>query len=247
MALREEIRKKQEEYFATATIWQKISYLIQYYGVRTLLIGAALLFIGSFIYHHLTDPDTVLNGTFVNYDTNRASIKPEELANNFLSTQKIDTNEYTAEFYTNIRMQSAETSANRQIDSSFSTQIGSGVFDFTVCPLDILKTYAYGNYFVDLTTILSKEQIKTYEPYFLYIDMEVLAERHNKLKDIPLPDPQKPEDMGKPIPVMLNVSSSSIIQEIYGEDASNICYAIIPKGEHGENAIKFLEYIFPKS
>lgn len=243
MTLREEVTKKRQEYFATATTKEKIAYLVQYYGIRTLLIGIAVFFIGSWIYHLITDPERILSGTFVNYNLYDTTLNVDELEKDFLSAQKIDESEYMADFLTNITIVQSEETAEPQSVQTLYTQIASGVLDFAVADIEILKNYAYGYHFADLTTILSEEQIEIFKPYFLYVDIAVMEERQEKHEDIPLPDMRNPEAMENPIPVLLDISNCPIIQEIYGENSSDICYGIIRKGEHQDNAIKFLEYL----
>ena len=243
MTLREEVTKKRQEYFATATPKEKFAYLVQYYGVRTLLIGIAVFFIGSWIYHLITDPERILSGTFINYNLYDTTVDKEELANEFLASQNIDPTEYVAEIQTNITIIQSEEYNGYQMDQALYTQLASGVLDFAVGEISALSNYAYGYHFVDLTTILSKEQIEVFKPYFFYIDLAVLEERQEKHEEIPLPDMRNPEAMKQPIPVLIDISNCPIIQEIYGENSSDICYGIIRKGEHQENAIKFLEYL----
>ena len=243
MTLREEVTKKRQEYFETATTKEKIAYLIQYYGIRTILICIAALFIGSWIYHLITDPERILSGTFVNYNLYDTTLNIDELEKDFLSAQKIDESEYMADFLTNITIVQSEEATGQQNDQTLYTQIASGVLDFAVADIEVLKNYAYGYHFADLTTILSKEQIEYFEPYFLYVDIAVMEERQEKHEEIPLPDMRNPEAMENPLPVLLDISNCPIIQEIYGENSSDICYGIIRKGEHQDNAIKFLEYL----
>lgn len=243
MTLREEVTKKRQEYFATATTKEKIAYFVQYYGIRTLLIGIAVFFIGSWIYHLITDPERILTGTFVNYTLYDTTLSADELEKDFLSAQKIDESNYMAEFLTNITMVQSEETNTYQIDQALYTQLASGVLDFAVAEAELLKNYAYGYHFFDLTTILSKKQIKYFEPYFLYVDIAAMEERQEKHEDIPLPDMRNPEAMKNPIPVLIDISNSPIIQEIYGEHSSDICYGILRKGEQKDNAVKFLEYL----
>ena len=243
MTLHEEITQKRQEYFATATPKQKLSYLLQYYGLRTLLICAAVIFIVSWICHLATAPERILTGTFVNYNLYNTTLNVDELENDFLSAQNIDSTKYIADFQTNITLVQSDEASTYQSNQALYTQIASGMFDFAVGELNFLSNYAYGYHFVDLTTVLSKEQIKVFEPYFLYIDLDVLIERQEKKEELPLPDFRNPDAMKKPIPVLVDISHCPITQEIYTTNSSDICYGIIRKNEHQENAIKFLEYL----
>lgn len=243
MTLHEEIRKKQKEYFENATTYQKLVYLIRYYGVRTLITCISLFLVVIFIYKQTTEPECILNGTFVNYNVANTSLDKEVLAKNFLTEKNFDTSQYKAEFRTNITIAQSSENADWKIEQNLYAQIASGVLDFAVGELEFLDTYAYGHHFNDLTVILTEKQIELFKPYFLYIDMDVLSKRHETQEDIPFPDFRKPDEMKQPIPVMLDLSNFPIIQEIYGSNCSNICYGIIKKGENQENAIKFLEYL----
>lgn len=243
MTLHEEITKKRQEYFKTATTKQKFAYFVQYYGLSTLLICIAAFFIVSWIYHLIVAPERILCGTFVNYNLCDTTLNINELESDFLTTHNIDESEYIAEFLTNITIiQSEETNA-QQSDHALYTQVSSGVLDFAIAEADILKNYAYGYQFVDLTTILSAEQIEIFEPYFLYVDLDVMIEQQEKLEELPLPDMKNPKVMKNPIPVLIDMSDYAIIQEIYGKNSSNICYGIIRKCENPQNAISFLQYL----
>lgn len=243
MALRDEIIRERKQYFAKSTMAEKVAYLFHYYGIQTLLLCIALFFFASFIYHYLTEPKCILNGTFVSFNSNSTSNNASKLAEDFLSSQNLDTSDYKVDFRTNITLYHPGESDEWQIEQALYTQISSGILDFAVGDLDIMNTYAYGYHFADLTTILSKEQIKIFEPYFLYVDLDVLIERSETHTDIPFSDFRQPENMKNPIPMMLDLSTSSLIQEIYGEKSNNICYGIIKKGENQKNAINFLEYL----
>ena len=222
MTLREEIKKKRDAYFETATTKQKLSYLIQYYGIRAVLICTIICFIGSWIYHLITDPEIILNGTFVNYNLYNTTLDVNVLEKDFLSVQNINESEYEADFRTNIVIIESEEANDRPSLQSLDTQIASGVLDFAIADIEILESYAYGYHFVDLTTVLSKEQIDYFKPYFLYVDLDVMAQRQEKHEDIPIPDMRNPEIMKNPIPVLIDISNCPIIQEIYGEKSTDI-------------------------
>jgi len=112
---------------------------------------------------------------------------------------------------------------------------------------DNLITYGYVQTLVDLSTILTDEQMKLYEPYFRYVDRAVSdTQDFKKLTATELPDCGKPESMKQPIPVMIDLTQCETITNLYGRDVPNLCIGIVSTGENQENAVKFLDYIMKK-
>ena len=91
------------------------------------------------------------------------------------------------------------------------------MLDFVVCDITSMENLAYSEFFVDLSTVLTKEQLDAYAPYLLYMDMAFLedlkeiVESENYDVEIEVPDSTKPETMEKPIPVFINISGSAYL------------------------------------
>lgn len=124
-----------------------------------------------------------------------------------------------------------------------SNLLSSGVFDFVVADSELLMRYAYGYNFIDLTTVLTEQQLEYYKPYLRYIVIEVLSERLETHTDIPFPDCMKPEDMQQPIPVMVDLSQCKAMQQYYGQHSKNLVFATLRVGEHQENTLNFLDHL----
>lgn len=246
MALKDEIKCTRKEYFATATLKQKFEYLIHYYGPTALLIAAILGFILYAVLQTVLQPKIVLNGTFINLYTYDTKNEANELGAKYLKEKGIDTSKYTAKFGSNLVI-SSDLAVSQQASQALISQVSAGILDFTVGSSDHLLSYGYEQIFADLTTILSEEQIKKYEPYFLYIDKEILLQKENatfeELESIEYPDCTKPEDMKNPIPVFISITESDIINDLYGFSDPHRCIGIVFNGKNQENAIEFLDYI----
>lgn len=246
MALKDDIKRERKAYFATATLKQKIEYIVHYYAPTALLIIAIIAFILYFILDAIHQPKNVLNGTFINLYTYDTRDEANELANKYLNDKGIDTTKYTATFGSNLVM-SSDLSVTQQSDQALIAQVSAGILDFTIGSSNHLLPYAYEQIFADLTTVLSEEQIEKYEPYFLYIDRTIILEKENTSLDdldgIEYPDCTKPEEMKDPIPVFIMTTESDIINDLYGFNDPHRCIGIVYNGKNQKNAIDFLDYI----
>lgn len=107
----------------------------------------------------------------------------------------------------------------------------------------------YNQYFSNLVDVLSKEQIKAYEPYFLYYDKVVLEKWDNidytseNTSEIHIPDPTRPGLMEEPVLVMINVSANNKLTDIYPEFSVNYDLGIFANSPNKENTLEFLDYL----
>lgn len=251
MALRDEIKRGREYFLESATRKEKFKYFIDYYGLRVALIAIALIALITFIIQTVTKPEPVLNGTFFNvaiYDTDDVL---DELKKDFEKAKELDTSKYSVSFNTNLTF-SKDNENNYQdytLWEGLYAQMSAKVIDFIVGTSDQLLTLAYNEAFVDLSTMLTEEQMEQYKPYFLYIDQALVTLRREddsidqEAFKIPFPDCTKPEEMEEPIPVMIDMSQMKSMQELYENNTEGLCYGIVANGENRKNAVEFLELI----
>lgn len=249
MTIRDEIRRERQAFFKQATTKEKIKYIQDYYGLRIFIILVVLFFVGLIIYHSCTKPKSILNGSFINMGLYNMNYDANELGNAFLKAEKIDTSDYETAFVSNLTILNSEDPSAYEMHQILFTQMSAGALDFLVGTPDLLLTYAYDEAFTDLSTVLTREQIEQFKPYFLYVEGDLVEERANpdtnleELSAMTFPDCRKPEEMKHPIPVMIDLTESEKVQKLYNEKASDLCYAIIYTGENQEYALKFLNYI----
>lgn len=248
MAIRDEIRRERQAYFATATTKDKIKYIRDYYGMWIVGGIIAIILVSWMIYDAVTQPEAILNGTFMNLYSHDTVDTANDLGEKFLKEQGIDTSEYAAVFGSNLFMTSGDDVSNYETNQALIAQVSAGALDFIVATSDNLLTYAYDEIFVDLSTVLTDEQMELYEPYFRYVDEAVIAQRNStetleELASIEFPDCTNPEEMEKPIPVMIDLTQSEVITGLYGQSVENQCFGIVTTGENQAKALKFLDYI----
>lgn len=247
MTEKERIKAQRKEYFANATWKQKLFYFWEFYKVHTIVIILIVIAVSSFIYHKVTDPEIILNGMFLNSYNEESDSTASDLGIEFLELQEIDTSEYDVNFNEGLYL-TGDSTTDYESEQAVWVQCAAGTVDFMVSPIEHLIDFAYQEYYTDLTTVLSEEQVEKYEPYFLYIDGDVLekmatAPADSPLDDIELPDPANPDGMKNPIPVFIDMTHCQKLTDIYGSSSDSLVFSILVNAPDAALAIDFLNYL----
>ena len=249
MAIRDEIRRERQAFFATATPKEKILYLIDYYKFHALAAIVILSLLGYGIHHAVTAPEIVLNGLMTNVYTYNQPDHPTALGREFLKSEGIDTSEYDVSIGSNITLFEEDSADNYQGSQAMMVQAASGTLDFITGPAYILISYAYGGMFADLTTMLTEDELKAYEPYFYYMDgavlkqLEAAEDEMNPTSHISIPDSTKPEEMEDPIPVFIDMTKCEKLVTAYATDLKQLCFGVVVSAPHKDMALKFMHYL----
>lgn len=247
MTEKERVKAQRKEYFANATWKQKLFYFWEYYKVHTLIVTLIIIVGSNFIYHKVTDPEMILNGIFLNSNTLENEVTAKDLGMKFLESQGIDTSKYDVNFNDGLYL-TGDSTIDYEGEQAVWVQCAAGTVDFMVSPIEHLMDFAYQEYYADLTTILSEEQIEKYEPYFLYVDGALIEEMaaapaDSPMDDIELPDPAKPEEMEKPIPLFIDMTQCQKLTDIYGSSTDSLVFSILVNAPDSALAIDFLDYL----
>ena len=127
------------------------------------------------------------------------------------------------------------------------------VLDFVTGDQQNMLQLAYGDFFVDLSAVLSAEQMQCYAPYLRYIDMAVIEEaRELDNEDMmaiingemtEFPDCTKPEQMEKPTPVFIDISECSKITAFYSENNESLLFAVMQNAPEPDAVPQWLDFI----
>ena len=249
MALMDEFREEREK-IKNGTLKQKLAYFWEYYKwyviVPILIIG----FVGSTIYQKVTAPDVVLNGVLLNVYNTEADSATQEIIDTFSKEQNLDTNEYEVTLNTSVYYSTDDSSETTNYESvqALMAWAAAGTIDFIGGDHDSMTQLAYNGYFIDLREFLSKDELKKYEPYFLYMDADVSKALDNSLENdvdpdtIAIPNCTEPESMKEPIPVMIDLSKSAKFTEIY-TNSDAIAVGLAQNAPHKEMLLEFLDFI----
>lgn len=231
------------------TVKQKWQYFLDYYKWYVIAAVALLGFAGSWIYQVVTAKDTAFNATLINAFEMTSG---EEYSQRFAEYAGIDTGEYDVIFDSSMHI---DLSSMGQ-DTYTATQrlmvyVAAGEIDVVLSDAALIEQYAYSETFEDLRTLLTEEQIERYEPYFFYLDQAVMdaideaqAEPNYDYTSIPAhPDPRKPEDMERPVPVGIYLEGAQSLGETYYFGEEDVVLAVAATSKNREAAAKFIDFV----
>ena len=235
--------------FRTGTKKQKLEYIWDYYKWHILVTVLVLCFIRQTLYTNTTAKTYVLQGVFLNNTADSDDIY--ELENDFLQKFPIDSSKEAVFFDSSLFY--IPSGNNEVAVSSYETiqvlmaRMSAGDVDFMLGDTSTLIEFAYNQYFYDLSDVLSDEQYKKYEPYFLYFDKELVELLNNSdpldYEKVSFPDPSKPELMQEPVQIMIDITLADKISKIYPYSSNDYSMAFVIDGINSEKAIEFLEYL----
>lgn len=247
MAVMDEFKSERES-IKQKSLKEKLSYFWTYYKWFVITPLIILLFFGNFVYEKLIATESVLNGVILN--VNSLNGDSTDLLNGFYEAEQIDQKEYNIELTTTLSYQpeSENASSNYTTLQALLTWQSAGMIDFICGDQASMQDLAYKGYFVDLSQFLTAEELAKYESKFLYMDQSVIEKREaalgkpEELAAIVVPACDKPEEMEKPVPVLLSLTPTEALSQTRGSNDDNIVFGIVPNIEHKELALKFIKY-----
>lgn len=248
MTHKDELNEKRKEYFQNATLKQKFVYFWEYYKIHTFIILFLVISACYLINHFLTVKSSAINGMFLNIDKIESDTSVKSLGEEFIELQEIDTSKYEVRFNDGYTLTGDET-IDYENDQAIWVQTSAGEVDFMIGPHEYTLNYGYQDYFYDLRTILSEEQIAKYEQYFLYVDVKVMEELSEQSLDldaeinIEFPASTNPDEMKEPIPAFIDLSQCEKITNLYGSRYDSIAFSIPANAKNLETALAFLDYL----
>lgn len=237
---------------------EKVMTFIKQNKIHVAIWTIGLIVLGFYAYKQLTAPTYLLCGYMLNAENTNVSVYAKVLSQDFADAYNLELAKGDVTLYTNYV---CEPDNDKKAKESLETvnhiliEQQGGNLDFVTAQTDVMTNLAYNTYidtsyvFSNLKEVLTTEQIKFYEPYFLYIDLDVVDqlnladEKNEDTSSIKLPDPTKPEKMKNPIPVFIDVSNVPRMVKIYGDKADSLAFGLVEGSPGQATALNFLEYI----
>ena len=240
--------KNAKEVFKKGTAKEKISYLWYYFKWHFIVLIIIIAMAGDLIYTNITAKEHVLQGMFLNVLAQQDI--SAELEQDYLSKYPIDIGTQDIFFDTSLyytpSMDDANASTSYETIQIITARIIGGQADFIVGDAKTLTYLAYEGYYSELADVLTDEQYEKYKPYFLYYDrtyVEYLDSLNFDDTNIIYPDPTRPDLMEDPVPLMVNVSESDILSDVYLNANNTYGLAVIANGANLENTLKFIDHL----
>ena len=253
MAVMDEF-KEEREALKNGTPKQKFSYFWYYYKWHVIISVIVIGMLVSFIYQYVNRKDTAFNAVLLNASLlDQMSSEQPDFLTDFAEKEGIDLNTNDITFDTSIRIvedsmdETSVTSTQKLMVYVAANELDSMITDF-----DSFQKYANSSLFYDLRDILTEEQLQALEPYFYYVDREVVLAIEAANDDMntdytpDYPDPLHPEDMQDPVPVGICLTDCKDLTDTYYFRGDGIVMGIYANAEHVQTAVDLAEYLLNK-
>ena len=234
------------------TLRKKIEYFWQYYKWHTILILGIIICVGNIIYTRMSEPKIELNGIILNATSSGIGERTDNLLANFLKEKKLALSKNNFLFDTSLVFLSTgkteAVSSNYATFQVLQTQSVSGKLDFIVGDAVGMTTLSYRDYFTDLRTLLTDDQFKKYEPYMCYMDLAFMEEMEESLAYydesviLEYPDCKNPAAMKNPVPVLIDLSASKEITNVYNFPIDTPVFGVVCT-THLDMTLKFMDFL----
>lgn len=217
-------------------------------------ILAAVLAVVLFLLISAGDKKVILSGMLLNHDPEVSEDMLSEAGTAFLAGLQADNADVALlTDWTYVTDDEEKAEDNYYTIQALSTYVQEGLLDFVTGDQSNMVLLAYGDFFVDLSTVLSAEQMEQYAPYLRYMDM-ALVEEAQKLDNEDMmaiingetaefPDCTKPETMEKPIPVFIDVSGCPQITAFYQDENEPLVFAVMQNAPDPDVIAQWIDFI----
>lgn len=253
MAVMDEF-KEEREALKNGTPKQKLAYFWYYYKWHVIIALVVIIMIVSFV-KQLTDrKDPAFYAVMLNASLlDQMTSEQPDFVTDFAEKEGIDLNTSDITFDTSIRIvedsmdETSSTSSQKLMVYVAANELDCMITDFTS-----FQKYANSSMFHDLRDILTDEQIQALEPYFYYVDREVVLAIEAANDDMntdytpDYPDPLHPKDMQDPVPVGICLTDCKDLTDTYYFRGDGIVMGIYANAEHVQTAVDLAEYLLNK-
>lgn len=176
MSIIEEIKEQQKKSLKNMTRKEKLAYFWDYYKIHTGVAIIILTLVSVFIYQFVTSKDYAFYVVLVNARLNSTNYETAELlAEEFREYAHIDPDKYQVSLDTSITM-SMDSQYDVANQEKMLAMMQAGIVSAIVADTKAFETYAQNEYFYDLESLLTAEELEKYGPYLYYTDAASFAD-----------------------------------------------------------------------
>lgn len=266
MSVADEIREEQKKALSAMSFKEKLAYFWDYYKVHTIITIIVLACAISFIRQYMANKDYGFYAALVNAHLADSSSELSAVwAEEFQEYAQIDPDEYLVYIDTSISLsegldaQYALTNQEKML-----AMLQAGIVNAVVGDTEVFERYARNEYFYDLESLLSSEELEKFSSYFYYTDAAAFADAGDDTyydadaranpADLVI-DHRDPSSMEQPVAVGIILTRDNMIADAgfysYLEEAntlyqgypSEVVMGIPVTNKEPELALRFLEYI----
>lgn len=220
MAVMDEFQKEREA-LKSAPFSVRIKYFWDYNRGKVIIGIILILIAGGFISAQLFKKEQVVSGVFLNCFEQEYILG--EFSEEFLLNYEFDPKKQETYFVTDLPYEVGKqaSSANMDTNQALYVYASSGVMDFIVSDSVVMDDLAKKYFFADLRDVLSEEECKALEPYFVTYENEE----------------------GEEVPVLIDIGKNERMAKAYGEDYESLQMGVMLDSAHPEKMGIFIEYL----
>ena len=220
----------------------KVSHIISYFWIPIVAVAVLIVLLISQVSSLTNRKDTVLHITCIN-----AVAKPEaveDYCSQLSQLLQVDQSKHIIGVDTSILVYQDNMPESYQIVQKLIAMVNAHETDLVFGDFNIIRNFAYSEYFCDLSDVLPHEAMIKYQDYLLYIDGTLLPNVTPLTEPIEYPDARKPETMTDPIPVALQIPSSARLSEqFYPHLTGDVAVSVVFNAKNTVNIEAFLKNI----
>ena len=252
--------KFQREKIKDKPFKEKAAYYLEYYKYPALavVVGGILLF--TLIRSIVTSKSYCFNGMMVN----SMALDSQTISSEFARIEEFDTDKYECFIDCDSLMSiNGLSETDLATSTKFIAQIQTKDLDIATFDSTNFETEAMGECMMDLSSVLSAEDLERFKDKLYYIDyaeIERLDRADDKIidhtiKEVPTMEEmqaniavhQHPENMEKPMLVGIIIDESPLVKNTYCYAGTIPVFGIIVNTQRVDSAINFLHFIFDES
>lgn len=233
------------------TLKEKICLLLVTHKGYALAAAAAVILAAVLLIAGLTAKETLLTGILLDYNPDAPEEAYDTFNRGFAEEKGLDPKLWEVRLAKNLAYSGNNSDPtfhdNFTAIDKLSDYISGGMLDFLLAQSATLESLAYSGFFSDLREILTPQQLESWAPHIRYMDMAVIEQLEQMAltkvypEDFTLPDPGKPEEMEKPVPVFIDVSGCDGMEAIWPD--SSVLLAIARNTKHPQTVRDYADYL----
>lgn len=229
---------------------ERWEYFWDYYKIPALCVVLAIVLVVQSVVSITTRRETVFSAVLLNC---KIGIQEEEFLDGFYDYAGIDSKTQTAAFYSDMLLVEGNTQVNTNTIQRIMASIAIQDLDFITGTPEAFLMVAYhsSRILVDLREFLDEETLSRYSDRLYYIDNAIIEQINapvgEQVEPSALAYPQNPKDpstMKDPIPVGIDISDRTKLQEAYYLADSTIYLGVVANTLRPELTEKFIDYLF---
>jgi len=192
---------------------EKLGYFWEYYKTQTLIIVGSIALLTAIIHAVVTSKDYALSVVAINSIGFELDKYTEEWTNDLTSRLDFDPKKYEVAIDTSISLGTDSITATEEYANvqKFAAMMSSQTIDVLVANTSIYEQYAQNQYYQDLRTVFTEDELKAFDGQIYYTDAATYADYEKEDADPNysatevqkeyIVDHRDPSSMESPVPV----------------------------------------------